>query len=237
MNELIKINYQHDRQTTSARSLWEFLDKPYTKFTMWFDQYKQYGFTEKEDYRALSVKTYTAQGNAVDTTDYEITIDMAKELAMLQKTERGKQARLYFIELEKSWNTPEAVMARALKMADVKLLSLQNTVTVLETENKLLAQQNVEWVDRKIIEALVKVYGSKIGFDNAWREFKKELLYMHGININARITNHMNNTGRKTKPKTLSMIQDDELRACLSTAVAMCRNNGVNIEKIISKHH
>jgi phage anti-repressor protein len=212
------------------------MDKPYDKFTKWFEQYKQYGFTENEDYRALCIKFHTAQGNEVEAQDYEITIDMAKELAMLQKTVKGKQARQYFIELEKSWNSPEAVMARALKMADVKLLSLQNTVTVLETENKLLAQQNVEWADRKILEALVKAYGSKIGFESAWREFKKELLYMHGININSRITNHMNNTGKKTKPKTLSMIQDEELAACISTAVAMCKNNSVNIEQIISKH-
>lgn len=233
MGELIKINYSNDRQTTSARDLWVFLDKPYRDFNPWFDKYKDYGFTQNQDYRALTTKIVTAQGNEVEAHDYEITIDMAKELAMLQKTEKGKMARQYFIELEKKWNSPESVMARALKMADVKLLSLQNTVTVLETENKLLAQQNVEWADRKVIEALVKAYGSKIGFENAWREYKKELLYMHGININARITNRMNNTGRKTKPKTLSMIQDDELTACISTAVAMCRNNDVKIDQII----
>lgn len=232
MHELIKINYSNDRRTTSARALWEFLDKPWGEFLKWFNQFKGYGFTENEDYRVIECLLENPLGGR-PSTDYEITIDMAKELAMLQKTEKGKMARQYFIELEKKWNSPESVMARALKMADVKLLSLQNTVTVLETENKLLAQQNVEWADRKVIEALVKAYGSKIGFENAWREYKKELLYMHGININARITNRMNNTGRKTKPKTLSMIQDDELAACISTAVAMCRNNDVKIDQII----
>lgn len=235
MNELIKMNYENDRQTTSARALWEFLDKPHGEFTKWFTRYAEYGFTEKTDYRLIDKLVENPMGGR-PATDYEISIDMAKELAMLQKSEKGKIARQYFIELEKKWNSPESIMARALKMADVKLLSLQNSMTVLETENKLLAQQNVEWVDRKILEALVKAYGSKIGFDNAWREFKKELLYMHGININARITNRMNNTGRKTKPKTLDMIQDEELASCISTAVAMCRNNSVNIEQIISKH-
>lgn len=103
MNELIKITNHGDKRTTSARDLWEFLGKPYTKFTMWFNQYKDYGFIENVDYRELSVKTYTSQGAEHEATDYEITIDMAKELAMLQKTEKGKEARQYFIEAEKRY--------------------------------------------------------------------------------------------------------------------------------------
>ena len=125
MNDLIKVTYNGDRPTTSARDLWDFLDKPYTKFTMWFNQYKDYGFSENEDFRELSVKTYTSQGAEHDATDYEITVDMAKELAMLQKSEKGKIARKYFIELEKKWNSPELVMARAMQMANQKILTLQ----------------------------------------------------------------------------------------------------------------
>jgi len=128
MKELIPVTYNNDRQTVSARYLWKFLDKPYSKFTMWFDKYKEYGFQENLDYRELSVKTYTSYGAGHMATDYEITIDMAKELAMLQKTEKGKIARKYFIELEKRWNSPEAVMARALKMADKKINFLENKI-------------------------------------------------------------------------------------------------------------
>lgn len=230
------MNYTGEKQTTSARELWEFLDKPYTKFTMWFNKYKEYGFTENEDYRELSAKTYTSNGAEHEATDYEITVDMAKELAMLQKSDKGKLARQYFLELEKQWNSPEAVMARALKMADTKILTLKNTVTILETENKLLTQQTLEWADRKIIEALVKKYGGKVGYETAWRDFKKELLYAHGINLNSRITNYLNDTGKKTKPKTLSMVHDEEVAACVSTAVALCKNNGVGIEDILQKY-
>lgn len=102
MPDLINVNYNSDRPTASARELWEFLEKPYTKFTMWFDAFKEYGFSENEDYRRVSVKTYTPEGGTQTAVDYEITVDMAKELAMLQKTEKGREARRYFIACEKA---------------------------------------------------------------------------------------------------------------------------------------
>jgi anti-repressor protein len=128
MNDLIKVTYNSDRPTTSARDLWEFLDKPYDQFTKWFNQYKEYGFAENGDYRELSIKILTSQGAEHSAVDYEITVDMAKELAMLQKSEKGKIARQYFINLEKQWNSPESLMARALKMADRKMLELQSQI-------------------------------------------------------------------------------------------------------------
>lgn len=134
MHELIKISFESDRQIVSARKLWESLDRPYRQFTDWFHQYKSYGFEENVDYEAITEKFVTAQGNASIRTDYEISIDMAKELAMLQRSEKGKQVRQYLIQLEKAWNTPEAVMARALKMADQKILEYKNNVIQLEAK-------------------------------------------------------------------------------------------------------
>jgi prophage antirepressor-like protein len=115
---------------------------------------------------------------------------------------------------------------------------------LLQSENQLLAQQNVTCTSRKVLEAIVKKYGAYIdrnfqmlnGYQEAWREFKKELLYMHSINLNLRITNYMNNSGKKTAPKTLDMIHDEELSECISTAVAMCRNHNVDISEIIEKY-
>jgi len=231
----MKINYKENNQTTSARDLWEFLDKPWGEFLKWFNQFKSFGFTENEDYRVIEQSLENSLGGR-PAQDFEITVDMAKELAMLQKTDKGKQARLYFIDLEKKWNSPESVMSRALKMADTQLLSLQNNVYVLETENKLLTKQTLEWADRKIIEAIVKKYGSKVGYETAWRDFKKELLYAHGINLNLRITNYLNESGKKTKPKTLDMVHDTEIQACVSTAVALCKNNEVRIDEILKKY-
>jgi prophage antirepressor-like protein len=113
---------------------------------------------------------------------------------------------------------------------------------LLQTENKLLAGQTLEWTSRKILEAIVKAYGASIhisdvnGFQEAWRDFKKELLYNYSININLRISKAMESSGRKTKPKTMDMIHDDELSKCISTAVALCKSHDVDISEIIGKY-
>lgn len=132
MNNLIKVNFKGDRQTVSARELWEFLGRPHSEFMKWFSRYSDYGFVENEDYRAYRQISRHANGRDYTQTDYEITIDMAKELAMLQKTKRGKIARQYFIKLEKKWNSPEAIMARALKMADRKISKLEEKIEELK---------------------------------------------------------------------------------------------------------
>jgi prophage antirepressor-like protein len=113
---------------------------------------------------------------------------------------------------------------------------------LLQTENKLLSGQTLAWADRKILEAIVKAYGASIhlpdinGFQEAWKDFKKELLYNYSINLNARISKQMENSTRKTKPKTMDMIHDDELPKCISTAVALCKSHGVDISDILGKY-
>lgn len=113
MDELLKINYDADRITLSARQLHEFL-KIGTKYNDWFKRMCEYGFNENLDYRAITQKRVTAQGNETTYIDHEITLDMGKEIAMLQRNESGKEARKYFIEVEKQWNSPERVIARGL---------------------------------------------------------------------------------------------------------------------------
>jgi anti-repressor protein len=87
------------------------------------------------DFIAIAQKRATAQGNVTTYIDHQVTLDMAKEICMLQRTEKGKQFRQYFIEVEKAWNSPEMVMGRALQIAqrqleDVKARNLQLTTTV-----------------------------------------------------------------------------------------------------------
>lgn len=127
MNELLTINYEADKPTVSARELHEGLEIE-TRFNDWFPRMCEYGFDEGRDFYSKMSKTSDAGGRP--STDYEITVDMAKEICMLQRTEQGKKYRTYFIELEKAWNTPEQVFARALKMAD----------KVIEQKDKLITE-------------------------------------------------------------------------------------------------
>ena len=95
MNELLKINYEADRITLSARELHSFLELT-ERFGNWFERMKQYGFIENQDY--IGRKTFNTLARQ-ELQDYEISLDMAKEIAMIQRNEKGRQARQYFIEV------------------------------------------------------------------------------------------------------------------------------------------
>ena len=86
----------------------------------WFPRMCEYGFIEGTDF--CSFLSESTGGRPAQ--DAQLTIEMAKEICMLQRNEKGKQARQYFIQLEKEWNSPEKVMARALRIADEKISSL-----------------------------------------------------------------------------------------------------------------
>ena len=128
MNELIKITYNNDRPAVSARDLHDFLEVK-TAYKDWFPRMCEYGFTEGEDFNPLKIERVQNEGERMVTRtvdDAVLTIDMAKELCMIQRNEKGKQARQYFLQIEKDWNSPEKVMARALQIAGDKLKRLEN---------------------------------------------------------------------------------------------------------------
>lgn len=131
MNDLIKVNYDSDTPTVSGRELHEFLGVK-TDYKDWFPRMCEYGFTEGESYCSiLSVRSDGKAGR--QRTDHALTIEMAKEICMLQRNDKGKQARQYFISLEKAWNSPEMVMKRALEIADRNVKRLQQENTALQT--------------------------------------------------------------------------------------------------------
>lgn len=136
MNELLRVNYDSDRITLSARELHDFLEVK-SKYADWFKNMSAYGFEENQDYRAIS-KNLENGGRRID---HEITLDMAKEIAMIQRSEKGKQIRQYFLELERKWNSPEAVMNRALEYSRKQVQALLQTNEKLELENKMKDQQ------------------------------------------------------------------------------------------------
>lgn len=150
MNELIKVNYDSDRPTVSARDLHEFLEVA-TDYRHWFPRMCEYGFTESIDYTPV---IFDHPKNGQPTKDYQLTIEMAKEICMLQRNEKGRQARQYFINLEKAWNTPEMIMSRALKMAENTISSLKLTNSQLTVENQIMqpkADYFDELVDRNLL--------------------------------------------------------------------------------------
>lgn len=107
----------------------------------------------------------------------------------------------------------------------------------LSAENMLLAGDQLKWADRNFINAAVRAYaGGACGgeFGIAWTNYKKELLYKHGINLNSRKTKYLNNTGKKTAPKTTSLIDESEMPNAVATIVALCRESKVDISELVS---
>ena len=140
MNELIKITTNEvGEPTVLGRELHEFLGVK-TLYKDWFPRMVEYGFTEGKDFNPLKNEQVRFEGNrevARELTDHLLTIDMAKEICMIQRTEVGKQARQYFIQVEKDYNSPEKIMARALRIAEKEL-------STLRLETKVQAQQIAE---------------------------------------------------------------------------------------------
>lgn len=123
MNELITITTNEvGEPTVLGRELHEFLGVT-TRYNDWFPRMVEYGFTEGKDFYSFLSKTSETGGRP--STDHLLTIDMAKEICMIQRTEVGKQARQYFIQVEKDYNSPEKIMARALRIAEKELSTLK----------------------------------------------------------------------------------------------------------------
>lgn len=124
MNELVKVDF--DTQTVSARELHGKLNIE-KRFSAWFETNSK-GFVEGEDFTSVLSGTVVNNGAQRELQDYAVSVDMAKHICLMSRTEAGKRCRQYLIDLEKAWNTPEQVMARALKLADQTSDSLKTQV-------------------------------------------------------------------------------------------------------------
>lgn len=141
MNELIKVNFSNDRPVVSARDLHDFLEVG-ARYNDWFPRMCEYGFANGVDFNLLKNKQVQMEGGRMVTRtvdDAALTIDMAKEICMIQRNEKGKIARQYFIQLEKEWDSPERVMARALHIAEQQLKDLKLTNASLTVQNAIMA--------------------------------------------------------------------------------------------------
>lgn len=164
MNELFNVTTNGDKLTLSARELYKELNIA-GRFSRWFEQMSEYGFEENVDFTSVQNCTVVNNGATRELQDYRITLDMAKEIAMLQRNEKGKEIRRKLIELEKAWNSPEKVMARALDIAHKTIANLQ--IENEEMKPKAIFADAVATSDTSILigdlAKLIKQNGTDIG--------------------------------------------------------------------------
>lgn len=150
MNELIEINYDNpEKPVVSGRELHEALGIK-TAYKDWFPRMCEYGFKEGIDF--CSFLSESTGGRPA--TDHMLTIPMAKELCMIQRTDIGRKFRQYFISIEEAWNSPEMVMQRALSIANERVKALQLSVSQLTVDNQIMqpkAEYFDELVDRRLL--------------------------------------------------------------------------------------
>lgn len=134
----MKVQVKNDRQLVSARDLHKGLGLK-GRFSRWFKTNSEL-FTENEDFYKCTSSTVVNNGAVRELDDYLLTIEMAKQLAMMARTEKSKLYREYFLDLERKWNSPEMVMHRALEFSNARIKQLrlenQNLSIQLEESNK-----------------------------------------------------------------------------------------------------
>lgn len=148
MEQLIKIQTNESgEQLVSARELYVFLGAT-ERFSTWFERQLQYGFTENQDFTSVKSFTLVNNGAKKELIDYALTLDCAKEISMIQRSEKGKQARQYFLECEKLAKQrllPSYQIENPVERAK-KWIQEQEQVLLLQEENKKL-QFRSDFVD------------------------------------------------------------------------------------------
>lgn len=202
------IKCNEDRITLSARELHEFLEIK-TEFAKWMHRMCEYGFSKDVDYRVIVKNDENPLGGR-PSTDYEITIDMAKEIAMIQRNEKGKQARQYFLNLEKAWNDPKMVLSRALKVANSQLTEFNNLIkkqqNAIDEQDKIIKEKNeyietylgnITLADKRqtLVEVIESAKNNSIS--QRWNMLYKEFGRKYHMNIFLRTENYRKRTGNK----------------------------------------
>ncbi|SJZ94130.1 anti-repressor protein [Pilibacter termitis] len=166
MNELIKVTTnEKDEQLVSGRELHSFLEieTPYAK---WFGRMTEYGFIENVDYSCLDKNVQMPNGGFKAVIDHALKIEMAKEISMIQRNDKGKQARQYFLEVERQWNNPEMVVERALQIQKRKVQLLSEQVA-LQTQQISELQPKATYYD-VVLNCKDLVAISTISKDYGW---------------------------------------------------------------------
>jgi phage anti-repressor protein len=230
MQELIKVTAnEQGSQVVSARELHKFLEVK-TEFAKWCKRMFEYGFEENKDY-ILVVKNDERVWGGNNKTDFALTLDTAKEISMVQRTDKGKQARLYFIECEKVLKKPlspaEQLLANAQLLVDIekKQLEFDSRLTAIEesrnvaTQELLLAERSTEKIPeettRAKIRKLINQYCNAKNADqrSVWHVVYDRLYYRYGVSLRAVL-----------KAKNESMLDVAERLGHLEKIFAICSN-------------
>ncbi|MCC0679510.1 antA/AntB antirepressor family protein [Clostridioides sp. ES-S-0005-03] len=169
MNELINVEINENQEPiVNARELHEFLEVN-SNYTTWFKRMCEYGFTINEDF--IPILEESTRGRPSE--NHAIKLDMAKEIAMIQRNEKGKQARQYFIKIEKDWNSPEKVMARALIVAN-KTIEQKNKELQEKSKfiNQIASSKNSLLV-REVAKIISKSKGIVIGEKRLYEKLRE----------------------------------------------------------------
>lgn len=137
MNDLIKITEYNGNQAVSARDLHKFLEIT-ERFSSWFERMLQYGFVENQDFTSAKSFTLVNNGAQREIDDYALTLDCAKEISMIQRSKKGKEAREYFIKCEKQLRSGKFALPTTYKEA------LQSLLIEVEAKERLQAQNELQ---------------------------------------------------------------------------------------------
>ena len=205
--ELIRISTsENGNQVVSARELHKFLESK-QEFANWIkNRIDKYGFVENQDFEVFDNFINNPSGGR-PLKEYALTLDMAKELAMVEGNERGKQARQYFIACEKKlrevvtkpMTALELIAAQAQAMVEMekkmnvmdekinfiydKYQNSQKQLSSLPLSDEPIPEQSL----RSKINELVRGYATMVGADykDVWIRVYKDLYYRYGVNVNA----------------------------------------------------
>lgn len=178
MNQLIKISpNENGEQVVSARELHKGLGIK-TRFSLWWEQNSSL-LIENEDFTSVVSTTVVNNGARRQLQDYALTIDTAKHLAMQSQTEKGREYRSYFIQVEKAWNSPDMVMKRALQIADKRVIALQNENNQLQLETSVQKQQIAELQPKASYYDLVLQNKSLLSVSKIAKDFGKSAVWLN----------------------------------------------------------
>lgn len=186
MNELITINYENDKPTVNGRNLHSALQIK-TNYKDWFPRMKEYGFIEGKDFSSFLSES-TGGRPAID---HKISINMAKQLCMIQRSEISRKFREYFIQIEEAWNSPEKIMERAMQIAHQRAVEAERRILGLLEEKEVLEIALNELLQYYTVAKYNKKFHKKWNMEQC-QKIGKQLAYYcrtHAIQIRVCQTN------------------------------------------------